>query len=1290
MHVAAAILLFGLTDYSCQVLANSRQQPSCALTEPRSDCGYYGITAQECTGKGCCWGPATAKFGRSQASSKAGTQSTSALSDVPWCFYPNGPSQDGYIVKSVQETDLGYIMLLEAPAGKASRTQQESSPFGASYASLQVDVWHETSSRLHVRIAPADTKVWEVPQWLLPRPPLPEARPADLATVFVPPPVGQPFQFAVQRAGPGGSTLFNTSGHTLVYKPQYMELATSLPATSSVYGLGDTVQPEGWRLVRDGRAVTLWAADAFSGTPGHNVYSAHPFLMEVRDDGSSHGVMLMNSNAMDVLLQPETISYRVTGGILDLYFLAGPDPEAVAEQYHAIIGRPAMPPRWALGFHQCRWGYKDVDELMSVVDGYQQASIPLEVLWTDIDYMVSHMDFTFDPAHFPVGAMRSLVDRLHAARQRWVPIIDPGIPLVAGYHAYERALAEGLFIRDRTGAPLLGEVWPGPTHWPDFLHPNISSYWADLIRGMWQQVPFDGLWIDMNEASNFCPGEVCWLPSALATSAAAARGSPAHQPADEPGIVAAQGGAGQQGQTGDEGPTSGLAGLTAQYAPRLPWSAKAAWVVEGAGSGLDAAGWRTPNCMIQCKDPEPGDVISHPPYAINNQNGHLPLGWKTLAMSAVHHGGVLEYDAHNLYGLAEAKVTYDVLQQLLGTRPFVLTRSTFPGSGKYAARWTGDNGANWDNLRWSVPGLFNSWAWGVPLTGSDICGFNGDTREELCARWLSAGAFYPFARDHSDLNSQHQEAYRWPAAAQAARTALALRYSLLPHLYTTLYLAHRTGGGVARPMLTRWPGMAEARGGKAADQQWLLGDGVLVAPVLEEGQAAVRGAWVPPGAWYSAWDYSHVLTGPADVDIPALLGHVPVFYGEGSVLPLHSPRMTTHEVVRTPLTLVVAMRRASCSARPAQPAPDKVRRACPADAGSSTGAPDTAGEGSTQQCALDWRHVGPGAAASKTARYLAQHGARQQRAAAPSTKRHSLLSAWQRWLEAQAQEQPLGAASAAAAHGAAAEVQARSVRRLTVSNHHASPAAANIRSERASSASMADRTSSGKGYCYSEEVEVAAGVLYADNGGTLEPGKPGATLEAHMTVTVVPALSPPRGTHAAGPHSAAGGAGAAVLKDAAGWCGGTCAGVLTYLIANAPPQHAQQQQRAGAGAASSNTANTASGINDDDDSDQAALLRLVVGKAVVMPVDPLPSSSYAAMLNGRLLPASALAYNATARTLTIDLSQQPAGSGGGAAAAGTRGGGEDRIGDVGGSLGISAWQEFELEWGPAFVLGQSS
>lgn len=159
----------------------------------------------------------------------------------------------------------------------------------------------------------------------------------------------------------------------------------------------------------------------------------------------------------------------------------------------------------------------------------------------------------------------------------------------------------------------------------------------------------------------------------------------------------------------------------------------------------------------------------------------------------------------------------------------------------------------------------------------------------------------------------------WPAAAQAARTALALRYALLPHLYTTHYLAHRTGGGVARPMLTRWPGMAEARGVKAADQQvrlqleshtathvscvasvvcdrrtsaprvepvshsqniittsslshpslvychvqWLLGDGVLVAPVLEEGQVAVRGAWVPPGAWYSAWDYSHVLTGEA-------------------------------------------------------------------------------------------------------------------------------------------------------------------------------------------------------------------------------------------------------------------------------------------------------------------------------------------------------------------------------------------------------------------------------------------
>ncbi|GFH08408.1 P-type domain-containing protein, partial [Haematococcus lacustris] len=304
----------------------------------------------------------------------------------------------------------------------------------------------------------------------------------------------------------------------------------------------------------------------------------------------------------------------VIGGIVEVYVLAGPSPEAVLQQYHQVVGRPALPPRWALGFHQCS---------------------------ADIDYMSSYRDFTFSDS-FPAAEMRQWVDSLHATQQHWVPILDPGIPLLAGYEAYERGLREGLFVRDRSGQALLGEVWPGPVHWPDFLHPNTSAYWQDLLQHMHDQVPFDGLWIDMNEASNFCPGDVCHLPSGYHP----ATGIPSK--ASAPGF--------------DTGKVEARLARKKFSARRTASLARSSWTV-GKLLGLSRRRGRgresvsaLANCAIVCTQPSPDDLLSHPPYAINNQHAHLPLGWNTLAPSALHWGGVTEYDAHNLYGLSEAKV----------------------------------------------------------------------------------------------------------------------------------------------------------------------------------------------------------------------------------------------------------------------------------------------------------------------------------------------------------------------------------------------------------------------------------------------------------------------------------------------------------------------------------------------------------------------------------------------------------------------------------------------------------
>jgi alpha-glucosidase len=237
---------------------------------------------------------------------------------------------------------------------------------------------------------------------------------------------------------------------------------------------------------------------------------------------------------------------------------------------------------------------------------------------------------------------------------------------------------------------------------------------------------------------------------------------------------------------------------------------------------------------------------------------------------------------HNVYGLSMARAASGALARLRPhARSFSLTRSGFAGIQRYAAVWTGDNTASWEHLRMSLPMLCNLGLSGVPFVGADIGGFWGDATPELYSRWIQAGVLYPMMRGHSHKDATPNEPWAFGEDVEAvARQALRLRRELRPYLYTLFHGAATSGAPIVRPLL--WSFGDDERAA-AIEDQVLLGDAVLAAPVLDEGVRR-RDVYLPAGRWYDWWT-GEAHDGLADIEVAAPLDRIPLFGRAGTIVP---------------------------------------------------------------------------------------------------------------------------------------------------------------------------------------------------------------------------------------------------------------------------------------------------------------------------------------------------------------------------------------------------------------------
>jgi alpha-glucosidase len=694
----------------------------------------------------------------------------------------------------------------------------------------------------------------------------------------------QPYRVLVYR----GNQLINADepGKNLVYIPGQEVIANLkvYPGGARYCGFGEKA---GAQVLKNEFTMTFFNYDNFmysSGpvppnneggplNPSEALYCSVPLLLEnnpapqgdYAGKAYSYGIFFdnpaqsyFNIGASDYSDMRGKYYFGALYGDMDYYFMAGDDTAGVLQQYTALTGRPTMPPKYVFGYHQGCYGYYNRDILEGVAKAYRSARIPIDGLHIDVDFQNNYRTFTSSELKFPNAPQ--MMAGLHQLGFKCSTNITPLLTdNTLDENNKETPYTQRDALRSVNGLIYNTRANEGPS--PD-LYVGQVSY-------------------GVNQGTNPYP-----YPPLVQESSGMPLGAPGYYP------------------------DFGRADV------RKVWGEQYSHLIQTVDMDMV---WQDMTCPAIAKS---GDS----PYQT------FPLSMETNNGTTY----VPNAKMHNAYVLLLLQATWEGINVLRpDRRNFIIARGGYAGMQRYAGLWTGDSASSWDFLRINIPEVLNLGLSGIPISGCDIGGFangsgsttnyqivgtpfqgahveGGITDYELLTRWMQAGSFLPWYRNHYDgYTKQFQEPYAYGEPVPThCRTFVELRYRMLQLYYDAMYQATQTGLPIARALFLN--DGQDARVYQYLDDQFFIGRDFLVAPVTTPGTGsppvATRSVYLPAGSqWYAFKDNKAPLDAPVEggtliENWVADLGQVPIYVRAGAILPFRELEQYVGELSENPLT----------------------------------------------------------------------------------------------------------------------------------------------------------------------------------------------------------------------------------------------------------------------------------------------------------------------------------------------------------------------------------------------------